>query len=150
MIKKTCLVLAAAMLSNVALAADGIVSIESPYSVKETADRFESILNNKGLTVFTRINHSQNAAKVELELAPTEVVIFGNPKVGTPLMQCGSTAAIDLPQKALFWQDDQGKVWLSYNDPAYLKSRHQLRDCDAVIEKVSGVLGKLSKAATSR
>ncbi|WP_421862313.1 DUF302 domain-containing protein [Motiliproteus sp.] len=150
MIKKSCLVIAAAMLSNLSLAAEGVISIESPYSVKETADRFESILNNKGLTIFTRINHSQNAAKVDLELAPTEVVIFGNPKVGTPLMQCAASAAIDLPQKALFWQDQQGQVWLSYNDPAYLKKRHDIGNCDPVIDKISGVLGKLSKAATSR
>lgn len=149
MIKKSCLIIAATMLSNLSIAAEGVVSIESPYSVKETADRFETILNNKGLTIFTRINHSQNAAKVDLALNPTEVVIFGNPKVGTPLMQCASTVAIDLPQKALFWQDKQGKVWLSYNDPAYLKDRHSIRDCDAVISKISGVLGKLSKAATS-
>ena len=89
------------MLSHAALASEGLVSVQSPYSVKETADRFESIAKNKGLSLFARVNHSENASGVGLTLRPTETIIFGNPKVGTPLMQCAQNLAIDLPQKIL-------------------------------------------------
>jgi uncharacterized protein (DUF302 family) len=136
--------------SNSALAAEGLVHLESKFSVKETANKFEKILRAKGLTIFARINHSMNASSVNMKLRPTEVIVFGNPKVGTPLMQCAGTVAIDLPQKVLFREDEQGKVWLSYNDPQYLKKRHGIRNCDPVINKISGVLGKLGKAATSK
>lgn len=140
-----------AMLFSAAIfASNSIISIESSYTVTETADRFEKILSKKGLTIFARINHGKNASNVNLELAPSEVVIFGNPKIGTPLMHCSKTVAIDLPQKALFWQDETGQVWLSYNNPEYLKERHSIKGCDKVIDKVTSVLGKLSKAATSK
>lgn len=140
-----------AMLFSAAIfASNSIISIESSYTVTETADRFEKILSKKGLTIFARINHGENASNVNLELAPSEVVIFGNPKIGTPLMHCSKTVAIDLPQKALFWQDETGQVWLSYNNPEYLKERHSIKGCDKVIDKVTSVLGKLSKAATSK
>lgn len=79
------------------------------------------------MTVFTRIDHSAGAKKVDKELRPTELVIFGNPKVGTPLMQCVQTVAIDLPQKMLIWQDEAGTTWLSYNNPSYLAKRHHIR-----------------------
>lgn len=137
-------------LSTSALAGDGLTSIKSDFSVTQSADRFEKILNKKGLTVFARINHSANASKVNLKLAPTEVVIFGNPKVGTPLMQCSKTVAIDLPQKALFWQDQTGQAWVSYNEPAHLKARHNIQGCDKVINKISNVLNKLSHAAVKK
>ena len=136
--------------SGTLMASENLVSIKSPYSVKETADRFEKILKRKGLTTFARINHSKNASGVGLELVHTEVIVFGNPKVGTPLMQCAKTVAIDLPQKALFWTDAKGDNWLSYNHPEYLKERHNIVGCDHVIEKINGVLGALSKAATSK
>ena len=147
--KKILLVIFTIVFANSALATESIISVESNYSVKVTADRFEEILKSKGLTIFDRINHSQNASIVNLELAPTEVIIFGNPKVGTPLMQCSKTVAIDLPQKALFWKDSEGKVFLSYNNPQYLKERHNISGCESDMNKISGVLGKLSKAATS-
>lgn len=131
-------------------AADGMLSVPSDYSVKETANRLVNIIEKKGLTLFARIDHSGNAQTVNLDIPHTEVVIFGNPKVGTPLMQCAQTVAIDLPQKALIWQDKQEKVWFSYNDPKYLKSRHSIKGCDKVIDKISTVLAKLSKAATSQ
>ena len=137
------------LFANAALASESLISVESHYSVKKTADRFENILANKGLTIFARINHSENASNVNLDLAPTEVVIFGNPKVGTPLMQCSKTVAIDLPQKALFWEDNKGQVWLSYNNPEALKERHGIKGCDQLVTKISHVLGKLSEAATS-
>ncbi|MEH6454156.1 MAG: DUF302 domain-containing protein, partial [Psychromonas sp.] len=90
------------------------------------------------------------AAKIDQQIRPTVVIIFGNPKVGTPLMQCAQQAAIDLPQKALFWEDENGKVWLSYNDPQYLENRHLIEGCDPVITKISNVLSMLSKAATTK
>ena len=149
MIKSIACIFFILIFSSSVLAAESLISVESRYSVKETADRFEQILANKGLTVFARINHSENASNVNLDLAPTEVVIFGNPKVGTPLMQCSKTVAIDLPQKALFWEDNKGQVWLSYNNPEALKERHGIKGCDQLVTKISHVLGRLSEAATS-
>ncbi|EDK29730.1 hypothetical protein VSWAT3_07246 [Vibrionales bacterium SWAT-3] len=118
--------------------------------MKETADRFEEIAKSKGLTLFARIDHQKNASKVDLELRPTEVIIFGNPKVGTPLMQCAQEVAIDLPQKVLVTEDSNKKVWLSYNDPNYLVERHAINGCDEVIKKISGVLSKLSEATVAK
>lgn len=149
MIKSIACIFFILIFSSSVLAAESLISVESRYSVKETADRFEQILANKGLTVFARINHSENASNVNLDLAPTEVVIFGNPKVGTPLMLCSKTVAIDLPQKALFWEDNKGQVWLSYNNPKALKERHGIKGCDQLVTKISHVLGRLSEAATS-
>ncbi|MBA35218.1 MAG: hypothetical protein CMI14_07280 [Oleispira sp.] len=131
-------------------ASDGLVSYESHYSVEETADRFENIAKSKGLTLFARVNHQKNAAGVGLELRPTEVIIFGNPKVGTPLMQCEQQVAIDLPQKVMVSEDADNKVWLSYNNPNYLMKRHDIKGCDKLIDKISGVLSKLSKAAVAK
>ena len=131
-------------------ASDGLVKYESNYSVKETADRFEDIAKSKGLTLFARVDHQKNAASVNLELRPTEVIIFGNPKVGTPLMQCAQDVAIDLPQKVMVSEDDNKKVWLTYNNPTYLMERHQIQGCDEVIKKISGVLSKLSEATVAK
>tara|TARA_R110001583_G_scaffold40778_6_gene130117 strand:- start:55 stop:507 length:453 start_codon:yes stop_codon:yes gene_type:complete len=131
-------------------ATESLIKYESQYSVKETADRFESIAKSKGLTVFARIDHQKNAGSVDLTLRPTEVIIFGNPKVGTPLMQCAQSVAIDLPQKILVSEDAEHKVWLTYNNPEYLKERHEMTGCDEVIKKVSGVLSNLSKAAIAK
>jgi uncharacterized protein (DUF302 family) len=132
------------------VASDGLVKYESHYSVKETADRFESIAKSKGLTLFVRIDHQANASGVGLELRPTEVIIFGNPKVGTPLMQCAQEVSIDLPQKVMVSEDANNKVWLSYNNPNYLMKRHEIKGCDEVINKISDVLSKLSKAAVAK
>jgi len=130
------------------MAAEGMVTVKSNHSVEATADKLESVLKDKGMTVMARVNHTDGASKAGLELRPTEVVIFGNPKVGTPLMQCAQSVAIDLPQKALVWQDSDGEVWLGYNDPDYLKQRHDIEGCDEVLEKVSGALANFAKAAT--
>ena len=121
---------------SAAVAGNGLISVKSSHDVKVTADRLETVLNQKGMNVFIRIDHAAGAAKVDKELRPTELIIFGNPKVGTPLMQCSQSAAIDLPQKALIWQDNKGSVWLSYNDPEYLNGRHGLKECSEVIKKV--------------
>jgi uncharacterized protein (DUF302 family) len=98
--------------------------------------------------VFNRISHSEGAASVGKTLRPTELILFGNPKVGTPLMQCVQRVAIDLPQKALIWEDEEGAVWLSYNDPAYLAERHSIEGCEEVLKKVSGALATFAKVAT--
>jgi len=130
------------------VAGNGLISVKSSHTVKATADRLENVLNQKGMTVFIRINHAAGAQKIGKKLRPTELVVFGNPKVGTPLMQCAQSIAIDLPQKALIWQDDEGQVWLSYNDPNYLAQRHGLTGCAEVIKKVEQALGNFAKAAT--
>ena len=110
---------------------EGIISRPSKHSVQETLDHLEAALREKGIKVFARVDHSGEAEKVGLKMPPTQVLIFGNPKAGTPTMLAAPTAAIDLPLKALAWQDGDGKVWLSYNDVGYLKRRFGLAD-DAV------------------
>jgi uncharacterized protein (DUF302 family) len=130
-------------------ASEGMISVKSAHSVSVTADRLEKILASKGMTVFKRIDHAAGAAKVGKELRPTELVIFGNPKVGTPLMLCSHSIAIDLPQKALIWEDAGGQVWFSYNDPQFLALRHNTQGCDAVLKKVAMALGNFAKAASA-
>lgn len=129
---------------------DHLITLESQYSVAETADRFEKIVKDKGLIFFARIDHAENAKSAGLELNPTQLILFGNPKVGTLLMQCQAAVAIDLPQKALVWQDDDAKVWFAYNNPEHLKELHGMQGCDAVIEKISGLLAGLAVSATSK
>jgi uncharacterized protein (DUF302 family) len=132
-----------------AFATEGMISIKSAHTVAVTADRLEKILGSKGMTVFKRIDHAAGAQKVGKTLRPTELVVFGNPKVGTPLMLCSQSVAIDLPQKALIWQDEAGQVWFSYNDPEYLALRHNIQGCDAVLKKVAGALGNFAKKASA-
>ena len=132
-----------------AFATEGMISIKSAHTVAVTADRLEKILGSKGMTVFKRIDHAAGAKKVGKTLRPTELVIFGNPKVGTPLMLCRQSVAIDLPQKALIWQDEAGQVWFSYNDPQYLALRHNIQGCDEVLKKVAGALGKFAAKASA-
>ena len=109
-------------------AGEGIISKASKYSVPETLDRVDALLRSKGIKIVVRVDHSGEAEKAGLKMPPTQLLIFGNPKSGTPLMLAAPTAAIDLPLKALAWQDADGKVWLSYNDPEYLKKRFGLTD----------------------
>jgi uncharacterized protein (DUF302 family) len=105
---------------------EGIVNTPSNHSVDQTVDRLKSILESKGITLFALVDHSGEAAKVEMKMRPTKLLIFGSPKAGTPLMLAAPSIAIDLPLKILVWEDSQGKVWLSYNSPEYLKERHGL------------------------
>lgn len=135
--------------SSVALAGEGVISLKSAHSAGDTAQRLENALKSKGMTVFARIDHAAGAKSVGKELRPTELVIFGNPKVGTPLMQCSQGVAIDLPQKALIWQDASGQVWLSYNDPKYLAGRHGVKGCEEVLGKIENALGNFARAATA-
>lgn len=130
-------------------AQDGMVSVESPHTVATTMDKLSAALESKGMTIFGRVNHEQNAQGVELSLRPTEVLIFGNPKIGTPLMNCAQSVALDLPQKMLAWQDESGQTYLGWNDPMYLKARHAIEGCDEVLGKVSAALSNFAKAATS-
>ncbi len=132
------------------MAAEGLINVQSDFSVKETTDRLENILNEKGMTIFNQINHSDAAQKVGVELRETRLIIFGNPKVGSPLMQCQQSVAIDLPQKAIIWEDDKSKVWISYNDPRYLGKRHNINGCDKVITKVEKALSGITKAAATK
>lgn len=115
---------------------EGIISRPSSRSVPETLDRLEAVLRAQGVTIFARIDHSGEAEKAGLKMPPTQLLIFGNPKAGTPVMLAAPTAGIDLPLKALAWQDGDGKVWLSYNDPEYLKRRFGLTDAD-----IKGIAG---------
>ncbi|WP_319420739.1 DUF302 domain-containing protein [Pleurocapsa sp. FMAR1] len=127
---------------------NGLITVSSPYSVAETTDRLEKIIKEKGLTLFSRIDHSANAKKVGEELKPTQLLIFGNPQVGTPLMKCSATTAIDLPQKILVLQDDNNQTQVIYNSSEYLQQRHNINGCDQVLEKVSGALKGITEAAT--
>jgi uncharacterized protein (DUF302 family) len=105
---------------------NGIVDKRSKHSVEQTVEALTNILKSKGVAVFALIDHSGEAEKVGLKMRPTKLLIFGNPKAGTPLMLASPSSAIDLPLKILIWEDNQGKVWLSYNSPEYLKERHGL------------------------
>ena len=109
-------------------ATNGIISQPSPYSVTETINRLEAALQAKGIAIFVRIDQQAEAEKVGLSLRPTQLLLFGNPKAGTPLMAAEPTIALDLPLKVLAWEAADGKVWLSYNDPTYLKQRFSLSD----------------------
>jgi uncharacterized protein (DUF302 family) len=129
--------------------ADGLVNVPSGHSVKETVDRLESAAKSKGLTVFARIDHAAGALEAGLALRPTELLIVGNAKAGTPLMQSLQTVGIDLPLKALVWEDSSGKVWLSFNDPVWLAARHGLApDTSAVTNAMAAALAGLSEQAT--
>jgi uncharacterized protein (DUF302 family) len=130
-----------------AIAQEGMVIVQGEYSVEETTDRLEKILKDNGLTIFKKVNHQEGAASVNLSLPPTTVLIFGNPKLGTPLMQCAPTTAIDLPQKMLIWEDTAGKVKVAYNAPDYLKKRHRIEGCDQELQKISDALQKFAQSA---
>jgi uncharacterized protein (DUF302 family) len=108
------------------MAIDGLTTVPSSFGAKETMDRLEAEIKAKGLTVFARIDHAAGAAAVGLALRPTELLVFGNANGGTPLMQAGQTAGIDLPLKALVYQDAAGQVWLAYNNPGWVAQRHGL------------------------
>lgn len=138
-------------ISTSVFAAQGLIAIKSQHSVTQTLDNLSQGLTAKGMTVFTRIDHQAGALKIGKQLRATSLLIFGNPNVGTPLMQCKQSIAMDLPQKMLAWQDEQGQVWLGYNDPLYLAQRHDIdmdSPCYAVLEKVSMVLENFAQSAS--
>ena len=130
------------------MSAEGLVSIPSSFDPKETMDRLEAALRASGVTIFARIDHAAGAAGVGETLRPTELLIFGNPKAGTPLMQAGQTIGIDLPLKALVWQDAAGKTQVSYNEPGWLARRHGLGAAvDGTVANMAAMLAKLVKLA---
>jgi uncharacterized protein (DUF302 family) len=131
------------------MAADGLITVQSHYGPEETTNKFEAAVKAKVMTVFARIDHAAGAAAVGLPLRPTEVIIFGNAKGGTPLMRSIQTIGIDLPLKALVWQDASGKTWLSYNDPAWIAKRHGLHQAvEAPLKAMSEALHALASAIT--
>jgi uncharacterized protein (DUF302 family) len=130
------------------MAVQGLTTIKSSYSPEETMNRLEAAVKAKGLTAFARIDHAAGASAAGLALRPTEVLIFGNAKGGTPLMQAVQTIGIDLPLKALVWQDATGDTWLSWNDPAWLAARHGLAGADTVVGKLTALLDEVAKTAT--
>jgi len=129
----------------VAAEENGIATVPSQHSVAETIDRLASIAKARGLLVFARIDFAADAEKAGLKMPPTQLLIFGNPKAGTPLMLASPTSALDLPLKALAWEDVEGKVWVSYNKPEYLKDRHSLPD--TLVQNIAGVKVLVEKAA---
>lgn len=129
-------------------APDGMIVKPSAHSVSETLDRLGAVLEKNGIRIFARVDHAAGAEGVGMDLPATQLLIFGNPNLGTPLMQAARTVAIDLPMKALAYRDANGDVQLAYNDPAYLAARHGIDGEDAVIDKMTGALGKLTDAAT--
>ena len=124
---------------------EGIVDIPSNHSVDQTVDRIKGILEAKGITLFALVDHSGEAEKVGMEMPPTKLLIFGSPKAGTPLMLAAPSIAIDLPLKILVWEDGQGKVWVSYNAPEYLKQRHGLPE--NLVANIAVVATLAAKAA---
>jgi uncharacterized protein (DUF302 family)/uncharacterized membrane protein YidH (DUF202 family) len=125
--------------------ANGIINIPSNHSVDQTVDKLKSILQAKGVTLFALVDHSGEAEKAGLQMPPTKLLIFGSPKAGTPLMLAAPSIAIDLPLKILVWQDPAGKVWISYNSPAYLQQRHALPE--ALLQNIAVVETLATKAA---
>jgi len=128
---------------------EGIITKQSTKNFEETyATLVEVLTNNPNLKIIAELDHQANARSVDLELRPTRIIMFGNPKLGTPLMQSAQTTGLDLPQKIMVWQDDQGAVQISYNDPQYLQKRHGIQDDKAeVLKKISGALDKISNVA---
>ncbi len=127
---------------------EGLTTIPSNFAPSETMDRLETEIKAHGMTVFARINHAALAAEAELALRPTEVIVFGNPRAGTPLMQASQTIGIDLPLKALVWQDAAGKSWLSYNEPDWLAKRHEVSGAERTLAAMNLALGDMTAKAT--
>jgi uncharacterized protein (DUF302 family) len=128
---------------------EGLTTIASSFSPKETMDRLEAEIRAKGMSVFARVDHAAGAAEAGLELRPTNLIIFGNARGGTPLMQASQTAGIDLPLKALVWQDAAGKTWLSYNEPSWIVQRHGLGVRAEIVDKLAAALRAMSRTAAN-
>jgi uncharacterized protein (DUF302 family) len=133
------------------MAVDGLTTIRSSYGPEETIKRLEAEIRARGMTIFAHIDHMAGAAAVGLSLRPTDVLLFGNAKGGTPLMQATQTIGIDLPLKVLVWQDAAGDTWLSYNDPHWIAKRHGMgQEAEATVSAMSAALGGLAKTAAGR
>jgi uncharacterized protein (DUF302 family) len=153
MVRKLTITAAALMLAGCASMGSsdnrGLVSLSSPYDAKETMDRLEAEVKQRNLNVVARVNHAAAAAGIGKTLRPTELLIFGNPQAGTPLMECAQGAGIDLPMKALVTVDAAGKVWLTYNDPGYVVQRQGAGEC-AAVEGVRRALGGIAQATVAK
>ena len=140
-----------ALIPTASMAADkGMVNKKSQYSVKVTLDRLENVLRKKGITIVTRWSHHAGAKKAGIPLRPTELLLFGNPKLGSHFFTSNQTAGLDLPMKALAWEDQKGQVWLTYNDPAYIANRHGINNRAKIVNKMTGALNKLTNVATGK
>lgn len=147
--KKLFLIILSIVLSQSVFADNGLITKKSAHSTEETLNRLEAVLKKKGIRVFARVNHKKNAEGVQLALRPTELLIFGNPKLGTHFFTSQQTAGIDLPMKALAWEDEKGQTWLTYNDPAFIANRHGIDDRAKIVGKMQGALNKLTNQAVS-
>ena len=128
----------------------GLVTCISSFGPKETMDRLAAAVTSRGISIMARIDHAAAAAAIGMELRPTEVLIFGNPRAGTPLMQAAQTVGIDLPLKALVWQDEGGTTWLAYNDPRWLAQRHGVGiGLDRTLHAMADALAAVAKEATA-
>ena len=151
MMKKILILLALSLILPMATHAseNGLISVKSKFNVYHTVDRFIGIAQKKGMKIIKHVKHSSSAKKVNISLRPTELIIFGNPKVGAPMMKCSPTIAIDLPQKLLVWQDENEQTWMTYNNPIYIADRHKLADdCRGSLNKIANALANFTKAAS--
>lgn len=130
-------------------AVNGVATVKSQNNFANTVSKLKTVLEKKGMKIFATIPHSKGAASVGVTLNPTTLVVFGNPKAGAPLMACQQSIGIDLPQKALITEDDEGMVWLSYNKPSYLAERHNVEGCEKVLGKMEKALAMFASTATS-
>ena len=128
-------------------AQNGMTIVPSANDVTATTNKLEALISDKGMKVMARVNHTANAQSVGMELRPTELLIFGNPEAGTKLMLSSQSMGIDLPQKMLVWESEDGKVYIGFNDPAFLKARHSTEGCDKIFETITGALTNFAKAA---
>ena len=152
--KKIFLLLTGLLMSQVAFSQsitteNGLITKKSAHSAEETLNRLEQALKKKGIRIFARISHKKNAEGVKLSIRPTELLIFGNPKLGTHFFTSNQTAGIDLPMKAMAWEDEKGQTWLTYNDPDYIAKRHGISDRAEIVGKMRGALDKFSGMATA-
>ncbi len=128
---------------------DGMIANLSKFDPKATADRLAAAVGRRGMTVLARVDHAAAARAAGMDLRPTEVLLFGNPKAGTPLMQAAQTAGIDLPLKALIWRDAEGRTWLGYNDPGRIAERHGIEGAQETIAKMRAALAAVAREATT-
>jgi uncharacterized protein (DUF302 family) len=150
MMRSICVATALALTMAAGSAQAELIRKQSPYSVAETADRFEAVVKDKGLTVFSRIDHAAGAKKVGQDLRPTLLIIFGSPAVGTPLMQAQQTMGLALPLKVLAFQDADNKVWIAYEKPADMAAAHGVPADHPVIKRVTGAVDGFTNAAVKK
>ncbi len=152
MLKRTLLLAICWLFAATTFAGDvnGLIKTKSMHSVSVTLDRLENLLQKKGITVAMRWKHSEKAAGVNISMRETELLVFGNPKLGSHLMTSKQTAAIDLPMKAIAWKDEKGQVWIAYNDPMYIAKRHGINDRPEQLKKMSGALANLTSKAAGK